>query len=152
MLVQLIRHIAISRQCCRVTVLMTRNLTFHACCLPLCRGQDEYGELLDTFIQYSANEPGTHVSEVARTMVAIMGAHRPNATYKVRAPAETPPCSGRNTPYLGGCRDKTLVVPLPLIPSQVGPDSAAAPIVGLLPTAIREFIVKYSMYKMVGST
>jgi len=35
---------------------------------------------------------------------------------------------------------------------KVGPDSAAAPIVGLLPTAIREFIVKYSMYKEVGST
>ena len=35
---------------------------------------------------------------------------------------------------------------------KVGPDSAAAPIVGLLPTAIREFIVKFSMYKEVGST
>ncbi len=34
---------------------------------------------------------------------------------------------------------------------KVGPDSAAAPIVGLLPTAVREFIVKWSMYKQVGS-
>ena len=29
------------------------------------QAQDEYGGLLDTFIKYSANEPGTHVSEVA---------------------------------------------------------------------------------------
>jgi hypothetical protein len=28
------------------------------------QAQDEYGGLLDTFIKYSANEPGTHVSEV----------------------------------------------------------------------------------------
>ena len=74
-----------------------------------------YGALLDTFIRYSANEPGTHVSEVAKTMGTIMEAHRPNQTYKV------------------------------------GPDSAAAPIVGLLPTAIRETIVKFSMYKQLGS-
>jgi len=78
------------------------------------RAQDQYGDLLNTFIQYSANEPGTHVSEVAKTMKTIMSAHRPYATYKV------------------------------------GPDSQAAPFVGLLPTAIREFIVKYSMYKQVG--
>jgi len=78
------------------------------------QAQEEYGELLDTFIEYSAKEPGTHVSEVAKTMAVIMEAHRPLATYKV------------------------------------GPDSAAAPFVGLLPTAIREFIVKYSMYKKVG--
>ena len=78
--------------------------------------KEEFGTLLQTFIEYSANEPGTHVSEVAKTMGQIMAAHRPNATYKV------------------------------------GPDSKAAPVVGLLPTAIREFIVKYSMYKQVGST
>ena len=35
---------------------------------------------------------------------------------------------------------------------KVGPDSKAAPVVGLLPTYIREFIVKYSMYKQTGRT
>jgi len=79
------------------------------------KAQDEYGALLTKFIEFSAAEPGTHVSEVAKTMATIMAAHRPNATYKV------------------------------------GPDSMAAPIVGLLPTAVREFIVKFSMYKKVGS-
>ena len=59
---------------------------------------------------------GTHVSEVAKTMAQIMGAHRPNATYKV------------------------------------GPDSKAAPVVGLLPMPIREFIVKKSMYNQTGAT
>ena len=78
--------------------------------------EDEYGDMLQTFIEYSHNEPGTHVSEVAKTMAQIMAAHRPNATYKV------------------------------------GPDSKAAPVVGLLPTYIREFIVKYSMYKQTGRT
>ena len=78
--------------------------------------EEEYGELLNKFIEFSANEKGTHVSKVADVMGQIMAAHRPNASYKV------------------------------------GDDSKAAPVVGLLPTCIREFIVKYSMYNQVGST
>lgn len=80
------------------------------------QAEEEYGELLNTFIEYSANEKGTHVSKVADTVQQIMEAHRPNACYKV------------------------------------GDDSKAAPVVGLMPTSIREFIVKYSMYKQTGST
>lgn len=80
------------------------------------RAHETYGALLDTFIQYAANERGTHVSKVADVMGEILQAHRPNACYKV------------------------------------GEDSKAAPVVGLLPTYIREFIVKYSMYQQTGST
>lgn len=80
------------------------------------QAEEEYGDLLNTFIEYSANEKGTHVSKVAEVMGQIMSEHRPNACYKV------------------------------------GEDSKAAPVVGLFPTYVREFIVKYSMYKQVGST
>ena len=78
--------------------------------------EDEYGAMLQTFIEFSGKEEGTHVSEVAKTMAQIMAAHRPNAMYKV------------------------------------GPDSKATPVVGLLPTAIKEFIVKKQVYNMIGST
>jgi hypothetical protein len=78
------------------------------------QARDEYGALLDTFIAYSHNEPGTHVSEVAKTMQTIMEVGRPFSSYKV------------------------------------GPDSKAAPFCGMLPTGIRETVVKFSMYKEIG--
>lgn len=83
-----------------------------AACPP--RAKEEYGEMLDTFINYSHNEPGTHVSKVAEAMVEIMGAGRPQSSYKV------------------------------------GDDSKGAPFCGLLPTGVRETVVKYSMYKKLG--
>ncbi len=36
----------------------------------------------------------------------------------------------------------------PLLAPQVGPDSKASPFVGMLPTPLREWIVRKSMYKM----
>jgi len=74
----------------------------------------EYGGLLETFIEYSLAQPGTHVSEVAKRMLEIMTVGRPWSSYKV------------------------------------GPDSKAAPFVGILPAGVRETIVKFSMYKSIG--
>ena len=39
----------------------------------------------------------------------------------------------------------------PLSSYKVGPDSKAAPFVGMMPTGVREFIVKYSMFGEVGT-
>ena len=33
---------------------------------------------------------------------------------------------------------------------KVGPDSKAAPFCGILPTGVRETVVKFSMYKRIG--
>lgn len=100
----------------RQITMCSLNHPFKFAALCVCIAIIRYGELLDTFIKFSANEPGTHVSQVAQTMGDIMAAHRPMACYKV------------------------------------GIDSKAAPIVGLLPTAIRETVVKYSMYKILGKS
>ncbi len=50
---------------------------------PPSQAKKEYGKLLDTFIEYSLKEQGTHVSEVANAMAEIMAAGRPCSSYKV---------------------------------------------------------------------
>lgn len=80
------------------------------------RAREEYGELLDTFIKYSAEQPGTHVSEVGKVMQIALTDYRPYHSYKV------------------------------------GPDSQAAPFVGILPRSVSEFIVKFSMYGTPGTS
>jgi short-subunit dehydrogenase len=80
------------------------------------KARDEYGTLLETFIEYSAKQPGTHVSEVAKVMQVALTDHRPYESYRV------------------------------------GPDSQAAPIVGMLPRDIGEWIVKLSMYGTTGTS
>ena len=79
------------------------------------RAKREYVDLLDTFIRYSEDQPGTHVSVVAETAVRLMADFRPLSSYKV------------------------------------GPDSKAAPFCGMLPTGVREFVVKKSMFSKTGS-
>ena len=74
------------------------------------RAKIEYGALLEQFVKFSEEQPGTHVSVVADVMEEVMAAPRPRTSYKV------------------------------------GPDSVAAPFVGMLPTGLREFIIKGSMY------
>ena len=78
------------------------------------QAKDEYGQMLDDFIAYSLKQDGTHVSEVAKTMLEIMTVGRPWSSYKV------------------------------------GPDSKAAPFCGILPTGVRETVVKFSMYGRIG--
>lgn len=72
--------------------------------------KERYGDFMDTFVEYSANQPGTHVSAVATTMEQAMRDHRPLSSFKV------------------------------------GFDSKVAPFVGMLPTGVREFILKLSIY------
>ena len=98
-----------------------------------------YGAMLDTFIQYSHNEPGTHVSKVAEAMVEIMAAGRPQSSYKARAAHAA--CSHCSTVHS---------VHTSLFSCQVGDDSKGAPFCGLLPTGVRETVVKWSMYKNLG--
>jgi len=78
------------------------------------QAREEYGQMLDDFVSYSLNEPGTHVSKVGQAMLEILTVGRPCSSYKV------------------------------------GSDSKAAPFCGMLPTGLRETVVKLSMYKRVG--
>jgi NAD(P)-dependent dehydrogenase (short-subunit alcohol dehydrogenase family) len=72
--------------------------------------KDEYGRMMDHFVQYSALVPGTHVSQVARAAEHALTAKSPRSSYKV------------------------------------GIDSKLAPIVGMLPTGVRELIARNGIY------
>jgi NAD(P)-dependent dehydrogenase (short-subunit alcohol dehydrogenase family) len=71
---------------------------------------EEYGHLVDAFLKFSEEQPGTHPREVGFAMEEALGAHRPALRYKV------------------------------------GMDSKASPIVGLLPTIVREKLLAKSMF------
>lgn len=58
------------------------------------QAKTEYGTLLDTFIKYSAEQPGTHVSEVGKTMATILRAGRPHNSYKVGPDSKAAPIVG----------------------------------------------------------
>ena len=79
------------------------------------RARDQYEKFYKKFVQFSEEQPGTHVSVVADVMERVMAASRPLTSYKV------------------------------------GPDSVAAPFVGMLPTGVREFIVKKNMMGETGA-
>ena len=75
------------------------------------RAQEEYGGFVRNFQDFSAAQPGTHVSVVARTMEEALACGTPPLRYKV------------------------------------GYDSMASPLVGLLPTRWREWVLISSMYQ-----
>jgi len=56
--------------------------------------QEEYGPLLEQFIKYSAEQPGTHVSEVAKAMVVVLAAGRPASSTKVGFDSKAAPIVG----------------------------------------------------------
>jgi len=58
------------------------------------RAKREYGPLLDTFIKYSLNEKGTHVSEVAKRIKLALAAGRPLHGYKVGPDSRATPIAG----------------------------------------------------------
>ena len=58
------------------------------------QAQEEYGPLLEKFIQYSTEQPGTHVSEVAKTMAVVLTAGRPYSSYKVGPDSKAAPIVG----------------------------------------------------------
>lgn len=72
--------------------------------------KDEYGAMLDHFTEYSALQPGTHVSEIVKATEHALLAPVSRSSYKV------------------------------------GIDSKLAPIVGMLPTGLREPIARHGIY------
>ena len=54
---------------------------------------------------------------------------------------------GTNVSVVADVMEGLMAAPRPRTSYKVGPDSGAAPFVGMLPTGLREFIVKGSMYK-----
>jgi hypothetical protein len=58
------------------------------------QARDEYGPLLDRFIEYSLNEKGTHVSEVAKRIRLALAAGRPLHGYKVGPDSRATPVAG----------------------------------------------------------
>mmetsp|Transcript_22897 Transcript_22897/g.68736 ORF Transcript_22897/g.68736 Transcript_22897/m.68736 type:complete len:424 (-) Transcript_22897:69-1340(-) len=58
------------------------------------QARDEYGPLLDRFIEYSLAEKGTHVSEVARRIKLALAAGRPLHGYKVGPDSRATPIAG----------------------------------------------------------
>lgn len=50
--------------------------------------------MLEKFIKYSAEQPGTHVSEVAKTMSVVLTAGRPFSSYKVGPDSKAAPIVG----------------------------------------------------------
>ena len=57
------------------------------------QARDEYGPL-DRFIEYSLNEKGTHVSEVAKRIRIALAAGRPLHVYKVGPDSRATPSVG----------------------------------------------------------
>eukprot|EP00537_Pseudo-nitzschia_pungens_P005760 CAMPEP_0172377390 /NCGR_PEP_ID=MMETSP1060-20121228/68879_1 /TAXON_ID=37318 /ORGANISM="Pseudo-nitzschia pungens, Strain cf. cingulata" /LENGTH=489 /DNA_ID=CAMNT_0013105075 /DNA_START=23 /DNA_END=1492 /DNA_ORIENTATION=- len=74
------------------------------------RARDEYGPMLDHFTEYSALQPGTHVSKIVEATEHALLAPVPRSSYKV------------------------------------GIDSKLAPIVGMMPTGLREWIARHGIY------
>jgi len=58
------------------------------------QARDEYGPLLDHFIEYSLAEKGTHVSEVAKRIKLALAAGRPLHGYKVGPDSRATPIAG----------------------------------------------------------
>jgi NAD(P)-dependent dehydrogenase (short-subunit alcohol dehydrogenase family) len=94
--------------CCMVnpgfvkpTMLMTEGLKLTESMWAQCekkigssKARDEYGKLLETFIEYSAKQPGTHVSEVAKVMQIALTDHRPYESYRVGPDSQAAPIVG----------------------------------------------------------
>lgn len=76
--------------------------------------EDEYGPLMQHFLEYASVVPATHVSEVCLAAENALTAYRPRSSYKV------------------------------------GIDSKLAPIVGMLPTGVREKISLHGMYGILS--
>jgi len=76
--------------------------------------KDTFGPLMDHFIEYSALQPGTHVSKVCEAAEHALLANVPRSSYKV------------------------------------GIDSKLAPIVGMLPTGVRETIARHGIYGILS--
>ena len=76
--------------------------------------KDEYGRLLNHFVQYANVTPAAHVSEVSAAAEHALTAYKPRSSYKV------------------------------------GIDSKLAPIVGTLPTGVREKISAHGIYGILS--
>ena len=76
--------------------------------------KEEYGAMMQHFLEYATLVPGTHVSEVCLAAEHALTSYRPRSSYKV------------------------------------GIDSKLAPIVGLLPTGVREKISLHGMYGVLS--
>ena len=76
--------------------------------------QDEYGSMMDHFLEYSSLQPGTHVSKVVEAAEHALLSVVPRTSYKV------------------------------------GIDSKLAPIVGLMPTGMREWIARNGIYGVLS--
>jgi NAD(P)-dependent dehydrogenase (short-subunit alcohol dehydrogenase family) len=71
---------------------------------------DEYGKMMDHFLEYSSLQPGTHVSKVVEAAEHALTSPVPRSSYKV------------------------------------GIDSKLAPIVGMMPTGMREWVARNGIY------
>jgi NAD(P)-dependent dehydrogenase (short-subunit alcohol dehydrogenase family) len=78
------------------------------------QAHDEYGKLMDHFLEYSSLQPGTHVSEVVKAADHALTSNVPRTSYKV------------------------------------GIDSKLAPIVGMMPTGMREWIARNGIYGVLS--
>ena len=76
--------------------------------------KDEFGPLMTHFMEYSALQPGTHVSVVCQAAEHALTSHSPRSSYKV------------------------------------GFDSKVAPIAGMLPTGVREYLAIHGIYGMLS--
>ena len=76
--------------------------------------KDEYGTMMDHFLNYSSLQPGTHVSKVVEAAEAALTSPIPQTSYKV------------------------------------GIDSKLAPIVGMMPTGMREWIARHGIYGILS--
>lgn len=76
--------------------------------------QDEFGPIMDHFIQHATLMPGTHVSKVVEAC------------------------------------EHALLAPVPRTSYKVGIDSKVGPIVGMMPTGVREWITLNGIYGLLG--
>jgi short-subunit dehydrogenase len=103
------------------TMLMTEGQKLTASMWKACEqnqgstvAKQEFGPLLDHFMEYSALQPGTHVSEVCKAAEHALLSKVPRTSYKV------------------------------------GIDSKLAPIVGMMPTGMRELITRHGIYGLLS--
>lgn len=75
---------------------------------------DEYGKMMEHFLEYSSLQPGTHVSKVVEAAEHALTSPVPRTSYKV------------------------------------GIDSKLAPIVGMMPTGMREWIARNGIYGVLS--
>jgi NAD(P)-dependent dehydrogenase (short-subunit alcohol dehydrogenase family) len=78
------------------------------------KAKQEYGAMMDHFLEYSSLQPGTHVSKVVEAA------------------------------------EDALLSPIPKSSYKVGIDSKLAPIVGLMPTGMREWIARNGIYGVLS--